>query len=538
VTTLRLITFGGVSLDREHTPLAGAVTGQRRLALLALLAAAGSRGISRDRLTALLWPDAGTEQARHSLDQALYAIRRALGGEALQGTSTLHLNSSIVETDIGEFDVAIQGRQLERAVSLYWGPFAHGLSISEATELEQHLDSVRARYAREHARALELLAVGATERGDHVAAADWWQRLSDTEPLSGRIAKERIASLAAAGENAKALAFATLHARFVEQETGARPTPEISQWVRRLQAGESAPVSREAPAISRSRESAVDTEDQRRFTALVRALGQRYRVSRLLDEGTATAIYAARREEGGSSHEVEIHVVQPRIAAVVSPEHFVSTLTRAIALADPSVLPVLDVGAAADVLFFVTSCRLAANLRDRLRREGALPIPAALSIIRGIASAVAHAHERGLSHGDLRPKHVELTGTTPVVSGFGFLEAVVGKSAREGRSTIVSLGSRAYQSPEQITGAATSDARSDVYAVGAMAYEILIGTAPFADPANPATLGRKLTEPAPSLRPLRETVPQWLDDIVMHCLARQPADRFASGAELARALSE
>jgi serine/threonine-protein kinase len=74
-----------------------------------------------------------------------------------------------------------------------------------------------------------------------------------------------------------------------------------------------------------------------------------------------------------------------------------------------------------------------------------------------------------------------------------------------------------------------------VYAFGSICYEMLAGVPPF-PAAHAATLGRKLTEPAPSLRAIRETVPEELERIVLTCLARQPADRFSSGGEVVRAL--
>ncbi|MFN2564352.1 MAG: winged helix-turn-helix domain-containing protein, partial [Gemmatimonadaceae bacterium] len=85
---MRLRTFGGISVDGAPQALGGAATQRRPLALLALLAAAGDRGISRERLLALLWPESNTEQARNALRQTLYALRRDLGApELLLGTS-------------------------------------------------------------------------------------------------------------------------------------------------------------------------------------------------------------------------------------------------------------------------------------------------------------------------------------------------------------------------------------------------------------------------------------------------------------------
>ena len=90
----RLRTFGGLSLTGESGPVTGAATQRRKLALLAVLATAGERGVSRDRLLALFWPESDAERARHSLTQSLFALRRELDAEELVvGQADLRLNS-------------------------------------------------------------------------------------------------------------------------------------------------------------------------------------------------------------------------------------------------------------------------------------------------------------------------------------------------------------------------------------------------------------------------------------------------------------
>ena len=106
---LRLNTFGGLVLQQDGQLHTGPASQRRRLALLAVVAAAGRRGASRDKLLALLWPDADPESARHSLYQALHAIRRSVGSdEVFQGSSTLQLNLGLITSDVGEFEEAIE----------------------------------------------------------------------------------------------------------------------------------------------------------------------------------------------------------------------------------------------------------------------------------------------------------------------------------------------------------------------------------------------------------------------------------------------
>ena len=122
---------------REGMLLKGAATQRRRLTLLAIIATAGKKGISRDRLLTLLWPDADETQSRHGLAQSLYALRRDLGHEDLfLGTSELRLNPAAITSDLEAFREAVASGDACRAVSLYPGPLLDGVYISGAPDFE------------------------------------------------------------------------------------------------------------------------------------------------------------------------------------------------------------------------------------------------------------------------------------------------------------------------------------------------------------------------------------------------------------------
>ena len=132
---LQLRTFGGLSLTRGSENLTGAVTQRRRLAIFAMLAAAGDVGVSRDKLVAYLWPESGTERARHVLNQLLYAQRRQVGADALfLGRKTLRLNPAAIWTDVAAFEQASGAGDLEAAVALYRGPFLDGFFLKDAAD--------------------------------------------------------------------------------------------------------------------------------------------------------------------------------------------------------------------------------------------------------------------------------------------------------------------------------------------------------------------------------------------------------------------
>src|SRR5205809_1345923 len=148
-SALRLRTLGGLAVDGNPPPGPGAAAQRRPLALLALLAAASERGVSRDKLLACLWPESSQEKARHLLTQTLYALRRDLHAQELfLGSSELRLNPQVVSTDVQEFEAALAQGELERAVALYHGPLLDGFFLSAAPELERCTAGERARRAR------------------------------------------------------------------------------------------------------------------------------------------------------------------------------------------------------------------------------------------------------------------------------------------------------------------------------------------------------------------------------------------------------
>lgn len=235
---LRFRTLGGAAVEGETGPIGGAAAQRKSLALLALLALAGDRGISRDKLLAYLWPDTDPDRAGHRLNQALYALRRDLQvGALFLGSAELRLNAELMGSDVAEFVVARHAGQLDRAVALYGGPFLDGFFLSGAPEFERWVDNERAGLARDYAEALETLAAEAGARGDPRQAAEWWRRLADHDPLSSRVTVHLMSSLAAAGSRADALERARAHQEIVRRELDAAPSPAVLALAQRLRSG-------------------------------------------------------------------------------------------------------------------------------------------------------------------------------------------------------------------------------------------------------------------------------------------------------------
>jgi serine/threonine-protein kinase len=233
MSSLRLL--GGVSVEGEQGALAGRAGQRHRVALLALVATAPTRTLSRDKLLAYLWPESKEERGRHLLSESLYVLRKALGDDAIPSEGDkLRLNLEVLSCDACEFEAAIERGDLEHAVSLYAGPFLDGFFLRDAPEFGLWADGERDRFARLYSKALESLAEEAEKREDLPLAVDWWRRLVAEDPLSSRITVRLAEALDASGDRAAALRQILAHAELLRDELGVQPGPEVTALAQRL----------------------------------------------------------------------------------------------------------------------------------------------------------------------------------------------------------------------------------------------------------------------------------------------------------------
>lgn len=235
----RLRLLGGASLVRDDgSPVAGRAGQRHRLALLALLACAPGRALSRDKLLGLLWPESDSDRARNLLKVSAYVLRQALGDEALvSGADDLRLSRDLVATDVDEFERAIGAGDPASAVGFYGGPLLDGFFLPDAPEFERWLDAERERLARLYARAVEELADGAGARGDWEVAAEWWRRRAAHDPYDSRVAVSLMRALDASGNRAAALQHASVHERLLQQELGLQGPSPVARFADELRAG-------------------------------------------------------------------------------------------------------------------------------------------------------------------------------------------------------------------------------------------------------------------------------------------------------------
>lgn len=232
----RLETLGGLAL--AHGAAAGVTTQRRRLALLALLAVAGEHGLTRDKLVAYLWPETRSDNARHALEQLLYALRRQLGESLFLGPDPLRLNPEILTADVILFGHALaQGRPAD-AVELYRGPFLDGFYLADAPEFERWVEEERARVAGKYSWALEGLAKEAQEQGRHAEEVGWCRKIVALDPLDGKASLALMRALVAAGDPSGALQYARTYETLVREELDSGPGTPIMAFVQEIRAAQ------------------------------------------------------------------------------------------------------------------------------------------------------------------------------------------------------------------------------------------------------------------------------------------------------------
>ncbi|MGH7648041.1 MAG: BTAD domain-containing putative transcriptional regulator [Gemmatimonadaceae bacterium] len=229
---LYLRTFGTCALERAD---GDRLDLQRRpLALLAFVAAAGTRGATREKALGLLWPNADEDRARHSLAQTVYALKRACDADPVEGGAGLRLDEAVISADILEFERAIASGDHERAAQLYTGAFLDGLHLPNAGEFERWMDGERARLQRLAKKAIETGATRAADAGDHRRATEWWRRAAGLDPLDSRVALALVQSLAAGGETPAANNQAGLHQQIRRTELDLAPDAALAAFAQRL----------------------------------------------------------------------------------------------------------------------------------------------------------------------------------------------------------------------------------------------------------------------------------------------------------------
>ena len=236
---------------------------------------------------------------------------------------------------------------------------------------------------------------------------------------------------------------------------------------------------------------------------------------------------------------VAIKILRPEILAGAGAQRFLLEIQILARLQHPHILALLDSGATDEGSprpFYVMPYVEGETLRERLTREGPLPVAEALRLVRETGEALHYAHGQGLIHRDVKPENVLLSQGHALVADFGIARAA-GVAAGERLTQIgIGMGTPAYMSPEQVEGSREVDGRADQYSLACVLYELLAGQPPFTGPSAGAVLARQVLDPVPPLTTLRPAVPGSLRRAIERALSKSPADRYGTMPEFLAAL--
>jgi serine/threonine protein kinase len=264
-------------------------------------------------------------------------------------------------------------------------------------------------------------------------------------------------------------------------------------------------------------------------------LNSRYRLLRELGGGTMATVWLA--EDTRHGREVAVKLLRPEHAATFAAERFLQEIEIAARLQHPHIVPLLDSGEADGTLFLVMPYVEGESLRQRLQREGSLPIGEVIRILADVADALAYAHDKGVVHRDIKPDNILLAGRHALVTDFGVAKAVslAVTSPRELTGGLA-IGTPAYMAPEQALAEPDLDQRVDIYALSIVGYELLTGNPPFDGPTAQAILTAHVLDAVPPLAERRADTPPALVSVLERGLAKQRTDRWPSAHELIHAL--
>ena len=262
-------------------------------------------------------------------------------------------------------------------------------------------------------------------------------------------------------------------------------------------------------------------------------LGGRYRIVSPLGSGGMADVYLAEDERLGRL--VAVKVLKARLAADDEfLERFRIEAQAAASLNHPGIVAVYDRGSADGATYIAMEYVRGESLKQKVRRDGALPPDEAVTIALAVLSALGAAHARAIVHRDATSYNVMLDeGGRVVVTDFGIARMGASALTRTGAM----MGTSSYLSPEQAQGR-PADERSDLYSLGVVLYEMLTGRVPFRGESDVAVAVQHVSAAPPNPRTLAPGVSEALACVVMRALSKDPGDRYQTAEDFAAALRQ
>ena len=267
------------------------------------------------------------------------------------------------------------------------------------------------------------------------------------------------------------------------------------------------------------------------LAAVTEALGQYYVVEKELGRGGMAVVYKGK--ERGLEREVAIKVLPPEMALQGgTADRFRREARLAASLEHQNIIPVYRVGEEKNLIYMAMKYVRGRALDSIIEQQGALPVPVVVRILAASAAGLAHAHEHGVVHRDIKGANIliELDGR-PLVADFGIARAMTENSLTASGMVI---GTPNFMSPEQCGGSKVGP-QSDQYSLGILGFQLLTGQLPFEADSIMGIIQHHYMTPPPDILAEREGVPQQLLDVIYKALAKKPEDRFTHTSEMAEA---
>lgn len=289
------------------------------------------------------------------------------------------------------------------------------------------------------------------------------------------------------------------------------------------------------PVLVMDEEPVTDSLEETARERLAHALGAKFEVRELLGRGGFAEVYEVHDRQ--LHRRLAVKVLRPDLAWTQGMLQRFEQEARALAsLSHPNILPIHFVGDRGGLVYYAMPYVEGQSLGDMVRNEGPLDPERAATLIRPILQALAHAHEKGMIHRDIKPDNIIVEQQTgrPLLVDFGIV-----KQEGDGPGNTLSgfvVGTPTYMSPEQALGQANVDHRSDIYALGGVLYHLVTGTPPFEGETSQEVIGRHISQAVPIPSEVNTTIPDWLSEVILRALAKRPGERFQSALEMADAL--
>ena len=271
-----------------------------------------------------------------------------------------------------------------------------------------------------------------------------------------------------------------------------------------------------------------------KLTVVQEALAGHYQVECLLGKGGMSYVYKGKALV--NDRDVAIKVFRPEFSITLLRDRFHQEVEILQDLQHPNILPLIESGESEFMVYYVMPFAHNGSLFDRVQRERSMSLEDAVVVTRAVASALDYAHGHDVIHRDVKPENVVFDGDTAMLCDFGVARAMFRSSGERISTSGLIVGTPHYMSPEQALGQKDIDFRTDIYSLAVLTYEMLAGEPPFGG-RNQQTIRRKqIAEHPPSLRVVRPDLPEYVEDIVMRGLAKEPKDRWGSAGEFGERL--